>query len=183
MRKDNQRGKLMNRFMKPSLKHPAGCSRAPRYALHDIVVTPVEVQRLNRLRRMAGHHTPCLSGPCEAPICECDADDSTCELVHSWTVLLVELPGDSAQPFNMATALMALLLASKGVSKTAPCVKCSRPARLALTIGEVAQQNAYVATAHDNEPDQRFWLHDVGAFAIYLPRRHVRYGHNALEPV
>ena len=50
------------------------------------------------------------------------------------------------------------------------CVKCGKPARLAMVVREEGtgqEEGPYVTDLHQNEPG-KFWVHDVMAAATYL---------------
>ena len=50
---------------------------------------------------------------------------------------------------------------------TTECVKCGKPARLALALQEDGPDSA--CSLHDNDlKGDGFWVHDCAAFAIYL---------------
>lgn len=64
--------------------------------------------------------------------------------------------------------------------ETAPCVKCGKPAELALVLREkfddtkTPDEQNFVTRLHENpevvEGERLFWLHDCAAFALYVCR-------------
>lgn len=58
---------------------------------------------------------------------------------------------------------------------TTSCVKCGKPARIAVTMREefeerkMPEQQSFATNLHANDPrGEGFWLHDAAAFATYL---------------
>jgi hypothetical protein len=54
---------------------------------------------------------------------------------------------------------------------TTPCEHCGADARLAFTLLEEGGDDGYICDLHDNEHEEGgegFWLHDAGAFALYI---------------
>lgn len=58
----------------------------------------------------------------------------------------------------------------KDFPENTSCCRCGGVARIALTLKENADSPQYVCNLRHNNGKGDYWLHDRGAFAIYLCR-------------